>query len=126
MTITLDIEHVDAYIQVTPHGVYTRDEVFPVSHQVLDECRQHDLSGILIDTTDFDIDSISPSEKQFIGHHIAKTFPAARGIKIAFVASSDTQKQLFDAVAGQTEAKLSVFAAKDDALDWLLEPQNKK
>ncbi len=120
MTIELDVEQRDTYLQVTPHGVYTRDEVFPISHQVLDECRQHDLSGILVDTTDFDIDSISRSETQFIGHHIARTFPAARGIKIAVVASSDTQKQLFDAIAGKTEAKLSVFAAKDDALDWLL------
>lgn len=92
----------------------------PTSRQVLDDLRQHGLSHLLIDTTDLDMESISHSETQFIGHHIAQTFPATRDIKIAFIVNPATQKELFDVIARRGGTKLSVFAEKSDALDWLL------
>ncbi len=124
MAIQPDVEHAESHLSIRPCGVYAREDVFPMSRQVLDERQQYGLSKILVDTAALNMDAVSQAEAAFIAHHILQTFLATRDTRIAFVVDPDTKKALFDAlfdvVASQKGDGLSVFADQSEALDWLL------
>jgi hypothetical protein len=120
MSIQLDMEQAGGYLHMHPRGTYVREDVFLISRRVLDECRQHDCSRILIDTSDLDMEALPPSETRFMVQHIAKTFIDTHGITVAFVVPPVAHQDFSAALADLDRPGLMAFMEQKAALDWLL------
>ena len=116
--IEVYIEKKDDYLYVAYSGEYKGNLETLQLDKLLDACKQHSCSNVLVDIVGCSL-SVSELDRYRFAKEIAKFFSMSNPVTIAFFVKPDQYDGFIETMARNRGVNCKIFTNKTEGINWL-------
>ena len=116
--IEVNIEKIDDYIYITYKGEYKGELEALQLDKLLDTCKQHSCSKMLVDIIGCSL-NVSELDRYRFAKEVAKFFSMQNQVNIAFFVTPDQYDKFIETMAQNRGVNCKIFTNKTESINWL-------